>query len=260
MTTAAHRLTSMDDLNEVLRRGRELLYPSQPKIMVGMATCGQAAGSEEVLHAVRDEIASAGLPYVAAETGCIGWCSQEPLLDVCIPGRPRVTYGRVKPGHAREIVRAIPQSKPEWALAMMPGDENALTGAYVNYCVPHDGHINGLPAYKDLALFKRQLRIVLRNCGLINPDSIEEYIARGGYRALWHAMRKHTPEEILGEVRRSGLRGRGGAGFPTGIKWQAVRDAEGAPKYIICNADEGDPGAYMDRGVLEAIRIACWKG
>ncbi|HEY6935680.1 MAG TPA: hypothetical protein VI424_00930, partial [Terriglobales bacterium] len=251
MIATAQRLATLDDLHQVMRQGRDLLYPSEPKIMVGMATCGQAAGAEEVLVAVRDEVEKAKLPYIVAETGCIGWCSQEPLLDICIPGRPRVTYGRVKPARARDIVRAIPGVKREWALAMMPGDENALNGAHVNYCVPHNGHVDGLPAYKDLPLFKRQLRIVLRNCGIINPDSLEEYIARGGYHALWNALRKHTPEEIVADVRRSGLRGRGGAGFPTGVKWQAVRDAQGEPKYIICNGDEGDPGAYMDRGVLE---------
>jgi NADH:ubiquinone oxidoreductase subunit F (NADH-binding)/NAD-dependent dihydropyrimidine dehydrogenase PreA subunit/(2Fe-2S) ferredoxin len=251
MISTAQRLVNLEDLHQAMRQGRDLLYPSQPKIMVGTATCGLAAGAEEVLHAVREEVANSKLPYQVTETGCIGWCSQEPLLDICIPGRPRVTYGRMKPGRAREIVRAIPEVKREWALAMMPGDENTLNGAHVNYCVPHNGHMDGLTAYKDLPLFKSQLRIVLRNCGIINPDSLEEYIARGGYHALWHALRKHTPEEILNEVKRSGLRGRGGAGFPTGMKWQAVRDAQGEPKYIICNADEGDPGAYMDRGVLE---------
>jgi NADH:ubiquinone oxidoreductase subunit F (NADH-binding)/NAD-dependent dihydropyrimidine dehydrogenase PreA subunit/(2Fe-2S) ferredoxin len=251
MNSAAHRLASLEDLHESMRRGRDLLYPSQPKIIVGMATCGQAAGAQEVLQAVREEVQNGRLPYVITETGCIGWCSQEPLLDVCIPGRPRVTYGRVKPWQAREIVRAIPEVKREWALAMMPGDENTLNGAHVNYCVPHNGHVDGLTPYSDLPLFRRQLRIVLRNCGLINPASLEEYIGRGGYQALWTALRKHTPEEIVAEVRRSGLRGRGGAGFPTGVKWQAVREAQAEPKYIICNGDEGDPGAYMDRGVLE---------
>src|SRR5512146_2324518 len=163
MISTAHRLATLDDLHQAMSQGRDLLYPSQPKIMIGTATCGLAAGAEEVLHAVREEVAASKLPCIVAETGCIGWCSQEPLLDVCIPGRPRVTYGRMKPGRAREIVRAIPKVKPEWALAMMPGDENELNGAYVNYCVPHNGHVDGLKAYKELPLFKRQLRIVLRN-------------------------------------------------------------------------------------------------
>jgi len=251
MSDAAFPIRSLDDLKEVAIRGRELLYPSRPKIMVGTATCGQAAGAMEVLDAIREVVDKEQLPYVIAETGCIGWCSQEPLLDIWIPGRARVTYGRMKPGRAKEIIRALPEHKPDWALALMPGDENALTGHYTNYIVGDDGKVDGLLPYSEMPLFKHQLRIVMRNCGLIAPDSVEEYIARGGYHALWLALRKKTPEQVVHEITTSGLRGRGGAGFPTGKKWQVVCDAPGTKKYVICNGDEGDPGAYMDRGVLE---------
>jgi NADH:ubiquinone oxidoreductase subunit F (NADH-binding)/(2Fe-2S) ferredoxin/NAD-dependent dihydropyrimidine dehydrogenase PreA subunit len=242
---------TLEDLEKMADRGRTLLYPSRPKILVGMATCGQAAGAVEVLEAIREEVKKEKLPFIVTETGCIGWCSQEPLVDVYVPGQARVTYGRVKPGRARDIVHALPTDrKPEWALAYMPGDDNILTSTWTDYGQPN-GSLPGVQAYKDLPLFKHQMRIVMRNCGLIDPDSLDEYIARGGYRALFQALRTKKPEEVLNEVDISGLRGRGGAGFPTGRKWQAVRHAKGERKYVICNADEGDPGAYMDRGVLE---------
>ncbi|HYX70009.1 MAG TPA: NADH-quinone oxidoreductase subunit NuoF [Terriglobales bacterium] len=243
------RIHNLQELEQRAEVGRELLYPERPKILVGMATCGQAAGAQEVLDAVREEVKANSLPYLVQETGCIGWCSQEPLVDVWTPGRPRVTYGRVKPGRAREIVRALPEvPDPKWALARMTGDQNPVTGAWQAYT--ENGLFKEIPSYQELPLFKHQLRLVMRNCGLIDPASLEEYLARGGYRALWQALQM-KPEEIVAQVTRSGLRGRGGAGFPTGRKWQTVREAKGDGKYVICNADEGDPGAYMDRGVLE---------
>jgi NADH:ubiquinone oxidoreductase subunit F (NADH-binding) len=117
-----------------------------------------------------------------------------------------------------------------------------------------------VPHYKDIPFYSKQHRIVLRNCGYINPDHIEEYIARDGYQALAKALTQMTPEEVLEEVKRSGLRGRGGAGFPTGLKWEFARKAAGDKKYIICNADEGDPGAFMDRSVLEGDPHAVIEG
>ena len=261
MPEAATRLRTLEDLNAIALRGRSRLYPDRPKILIGMATCGQAAGATEVLEAVREEVEKNNLPYDVAETGCIGWCCQEPLLDVWLPGKGRFTYGRMKPGRARQIVRAIPNDlKLEWAIARMTGDDNHLTGAWTHYVPAGDGRFPGVPEYKDVPMFRRQLRIVARNCGLIDPASLEEYIARGGYQALHHALVWLKPEEIVQQVIRSGLRGRGGAGFPTGRKWQAVRDAPGDIKYVICNGDEGDPGAYMDRTELESDPHAVLEG
>ena len=247
-------ITDLEALERCAIHGRATLYPDRPKILVGMATCGRAAGAAEILEAVREEVEGKHLPYAVAETGCIGWCSQEPLLDVWVPGRPRVTYGRVKAKQVRDILAELPEPKTELALAVMTGDDNPLTGRRTSYCNGGDGAepaVNGIPTYASLPLFKRQLRIVMRNCGIVDPESLEEYAARGGYRSLWRALYSLTPREVLQEVQLSGLRGRGGAGFPTGRKWQAVAEAKGGPKYLIANADEGDPGAYMDRGVLE---------
>lgn len=247
------RLRTADDLGRLAARGQLTLYPEQPKVIVGTATCGRAAGALAVLEAAREEVVRLGLPWLVSETGCIGWCSQEPLLDLWLPAHGRVTYGGVKPADARRIVRAAAGGKPDFrqALAWMPGDENPCTGVPTQYFRGNNRPFANLPAYHELPMFARQMRIVLRNCGLIDPASLEEYAARGGYRALLRALAELRPEEVLQEVTVSGLRGRGGAGFPTGWKWKAVRESPGEPKYVICNADEGDPGAYMDRGVLE---------
>ncbi|MCL6480893.1 MAG: NADH-quinone oxidoreductase subunit NuoF [Firmicutes bacterium] len=247
------RLRTPEDLDRLAAEGLRTLYPTQPKVLVGAASCGRAAGSQGVLEAARAEVRRLGLPWRVSETGCIGWCSQEPLLDLWLPGHGRVSYGRVKPADARRILRAAASGKPDLqqALAWMAGDENPCTASRRRYTQERNGWFAGLPEYTELPIFARQTRIVLRNSGIIDPTSLEEYVARGGYRALLRAVTELQPEDVLREVTRSGLRGRGGAGFPTGQKWQRVREAVGTKKYVICNADEGDPGAYMDRAVLE---------
>ena len=243
-------LRERSELDQLAKVGASTLYPDQVKIIVGTATCGQAAGANEVLDAIRDEVAHLDLPYQISQTGCIGWCSQEPLVDVWSPGKPRFSYGRMTPEKARKLVRAIStEIAMDCALTFMTGDRNSLDDSVHTYCT--DGAIDGLIPFEQLPLFKNQLRIVLRNCGFINPQSIEEYMARGGYRALWDALRGMRPQEIIWQVTNSGLRGRGGAGFPTGQKWLTMSQQTADQKYVICNADEGDPGAYMDRAVLE---------
>lgn len=252
MSAKAKRIASRGDLERSAARGRKSLLPKAPKILVGTATCGLAAGAEEVLEAIREEVQRLQLPYAVSGTGCIGWCSQEPLVDVRLPGQPRVTYGRMDVRKARQLIRGLPDGdlKPQWAIGLMRGDDNPVSGVWTRYA-GEGAQVDGVPAYHELELFRHQLRLVLRNCGFIDPTSLEEYIARHGYFALEHALNKLHPEIIVEEVRRSGLRGRGGAGFPTGQKWELMRKQARTPKYIICNADEGDPGAYMDRAVLE---------
>jgi NADP-reducing hydrogenase subunit HndC len=252
MNSGQTRIASESDLRRFAMRGRKSLLPKQPKILVGMGTCGLAAGAQEVYQAIQAEVARLNLPYLITPTACIGWCSQEPLVDVLLPGKPRVTYGRMDAHKAKELVRGLPQGdlKLKWAIGFLTGDENPVSGKATRYA-PRTVRLDGVPRYEETALFRHQVRMVLRNCGLIDPSSIEEYIARFGYFALVHALTGMKPEQIVGEVTRSGLRGRGGAGFPTGKKWEAMRRQPKTPKYIICNGDEGDPGAYMDRAVLE---------
>ena len=142
--------------------------------------------------------------------------------------------------------RVTPEDVPEIV------EEHLYKGRIVQrllYTVPED--MEKVPYYKDIPFYSKQHRIVLSNCGYIDPEKIEEYIARDGYMALGKALLEMTPEEVLEEVKKSGLRGRGGAGFPTGLKWEFAKKASGDKKYVICNADEGDPGAFMDRSTLE---------
>ncbi|MCX7796855.1 MAG: NAD(P)H-dependent oxidoreductase subunit E, partial [bacterium] len=165
------------------------------------------------------------------DTGCVGTCDLGPVAIVYPDG---VFYVRLKPEDAVTIV-----------------NEHLLKGRIVNrllYQQPMTKEV--FPSLSEIDFVAKQKRIVLRNMGIINPESIEEYIAREGYEALAKALTM-TPEEVIDTVKRSGLRGRGGAGFPTGLKWELTRKAKGSPKYVICNGDEGDPGAFMDRSILE---------
>lgn len=211
----------------------------KPKIIVGMGTCGIAAGARDTLEAIREELEKAGVDAALTQTGCIGMCEQEPLVDVQLPGEDRITYGKVTRTDAVRIVR-------EHVLGKTVVAEKAI--AAFGEGSREDSRI---PTYNDLEFYNKQRRIVLANCGLINPESIEEYIASGGYEACAKALISMTPEEVIAEIKNSGLRGRGGAGFPTGLKWELTRKTPSDKKYVICNADEGDPGAFMDRSLLE---------
>jgi len=252
MTTPSNHIATHTDLCRAASRGGKTLHPAQPKILVGMATCGLAAGADEVYDAIAEEVAGLKLSYQVTATGCIGWCSQEPLVEVLLPRRPRVSYGRMDARKARQLVRGLPEGdlKPDWAVGMTTGEDNPVSGKATRYC-RKDARVDGVPSQAVLELFRHQVRLVLRNCGLIDPSSLDEYIARHGYFALHHTLTRLKPEAIIAEIQQSGLRGRGGAGFPTGQKWAVMRQQARTPKYIICNADEGDPGAYMDRAVLE---------
>ena len=165
----------------------------------------------------------------------MGHCYAEPIVIISKPGYPSICYGYVNPVIAERLVN-------EFILGENPCPEFVLGALEAN---------DILPSFQDFPRAKYEQKIILKNCGHIDPTDIEQYIAAGGYAALAKALEK-SPEEIIDEIKRSGLRGRGGAGFPAGQKWQACRDAKGTPKYIICNADEGDPGAFVDRAILES--------
>ncbi|MCF7936265.1 MAG: NADH-quinone oxidoreductase subunit NuoF [Synergistales bacterium] len=193
-----------------------------------------SSGSREVLGKFREEIAIKGLDkeIMVVETGCHGMCEMGPIVVVYPEG---TFYCRVDVEDVPEIV-----------------EEHLYKGRVVNrllYTMPEA--IDGIPHYSDIPFYSKQQRNALRNCGYINPDNIDEYIARDGYTAVAKALTTMTSEEVLEEVKTSGLRGRGGGGFPTGLKWSFARKAVGDKKYVICNADEGDPGAFMDRSILE---------
>lgn len=214
---------------------QELWNSDKPVILVGAATCGLAAGALEVLQALRDEIKKQNLDCPVIEVGCMGHCYAEPLVIISKPGYPPICYGYVNPVIAERLIK-------EFILGNNPCPEFVIGALEENDLVP---------SFADFPRAKYEKKIILKNCGHIDPTEIEHYIASGGYSAMVKALQM-TPEEITDEVKRSGLRGRGGAGFPVGQKWQFCRNAHGRPKYIICNADEGDPGAFMDRSILES--------
>lgn len=196
-------------------------------IKVGLASCGIAAGGRKVYEALSTQLQEKRLDVRLKQTGCMGMCYNEVLVEVSSPQNGRTFYGRVTPNKVERII-----------------NEHLIGGKPVTEWIIPDKEINSLLA--------KQKRIVLRNCGVIDPESIDDYLAADGYKAIDKVLRSMSPQEVISEVTNSGLRGRGGAGFPTGIKWGLARKSPDRQKYIICNADEGDPGAFMDRSVLES--------
>ena len=235
-------------LESLRRQGISSLYPDQIKITVGRASCGLAAGADAVYQYLQEETAQRRLNLRVASTGCLGWCQQEPLVTVHVPGQPRLVYSRVDEELAKSILDSISSGNlPSRRLVgKVYADEMLLTGEQIILT----GKEEDGPVLDKVSFYESQLKIATRNCGFIDPGNITEYAARGGYRALWKALRMQ-PEQVIDEIAASGLRGRGGGGYPTARKWQVARRQPGDVKYIICNADEGDPGAYMDRSVLE---------
>jgi NADH:ubiquinone oxidoreductase subunit F (NADH-binding)/(2Fe-2S) ferredoxin len=257
------KITSLEQLKEIKEQGLALTYPDKIKIMVGMATCGISAGADKVWKALEEKIAELKLDAVLEKTGCIGFCQKEPLVDVVYPKKVRVSYQAMTPQKAEALVEAIKNGEvfQDNTLCRIDQEEFLVEGTSRPYANPHPPELPGeIPKYEQLPFFKKQVKIALRNCGFINPERIEEYIARGGYTTLHKVLTGMSSEQVINEVKASGLRGRGGAGFPTGLKWEFARNNPGDIKYVICNADEGDPGAFMDRGILEGDPHAVLEG
>lgn len=194
------------------------------KIVVGEGSCGIAAGAAKVYSAIENLIGLTGSTLTV--TGCIGMCFLEPIVDIYDGGELKKRLVKVRPEDAEKII------------AYVNGDENAVNDIEISD--------------EDKLFLEKQTRIALRHCGIINPEIIDEYTAFDGYRALKKVLKTMTPEDVIEEIKISGLAGRGGAGFPTWFKWNAARQSQGETKYLICNADEGDPGAFMDRAVIES--------
>ncbi|MBI4294692.1 MAG: NADH-quinone oxidoreductase subunit NuoF [Chloroflexi bacterium] len=228
------------NFEEIQRQAKaewEALQNSErPLIMVGTATCGRAAGALDVEAAVRKTLQELNVDALVMATGCIGLCCMEPIVEIARPGRPRITYGNITATNVSQLLKDyLIDNKPRPDLALGTVGE---------------GQEEGIPRLFDTPMLKPQVRVVLRRCGNIDPENINHYIATGGYSGLVKAL-KIGPDAVLEEIKKSGLRGRGGAGFPTAQKWDFCRKAPGTQKYIICNADEGDPGAFMNRSLLE---------
>ena len=215
-----------------------LISADRPWIRVGTAMCGQAAGGRQVVAALKAELERRGIDAVVDEVGCLGICFAEPLVDIVKQRGSRLFFNKVTPEDVPGIIDSY----------------------LVNGTVPTDGVIgymgqnpvDGVPELRALVGIARQERVALRNAGRIAPGDIYQYIARGGYGGLNKALFEMQPSEVIQEITDSGLRGRGGAAFSTGIKWSFLVRSPGPPKYILCNCEEGDPGAYNDKGILES--------
>ncbi|MGM0601854.1 MAG: NADH-quinone oxidoreductase subunit NuoF [Bacillota bacterium] len=211
---------------------KESIYRSHVLICTGTGCV--SSGAKNLKMALEDELAAKDLSdeIKIVETGCHGFCEKGPIMIVYPEG---VFYCQVKSEDVAEIV-----------------DEHLLKGRIVDRLLFKEPFTEeNIPSYRDIDFYKKQKRIALANCGRIDPEDINEYIALGGYEAAGKALTEMTPQDVIDEVKESGLRGRGGGGFPTGLKWQFASNSESDKKYVICNADEGDPGAFMDRSLLE---------
>ncbi|MBW1998026.1 MAG: NADH-quinone oxidoreductase subunit NuoF [Deltaproteobacteria bacterium] len=237
------------NFQEIQNRAKEewekFCQPTKPRILIGAATCGRAAGALEVEEAFRQELSARSIEADVYEVGDLGICYAEPLVEIGLPDGRRIMYKDVNEKTVNELIESlIVKGDPRPDLAL---------------CNMGERPIQGIPDFMELPMMKKQVRIVLRNCGMIDPTNINHYIARGGYSGLVRALNM-SPRDVIEEIKSSGLRGRGGAGFPTGVKWGFARDEKAHVKYIICNADEGDPGAFMDRAVLESDPHAVLEG
>lgn len=220
---------------ELIRRGRV----EKPVIFVGAGTCGLGAGAGKTIEAVNTWLKDNSKDAEVLEVGCIGICVKEPLMDVQIPGKARVSFAEVTGDKVAPILDKVFAGNV---------DDPSLIGQFKT---DNESAWKDVPEFFSIPFFQSQTRRVLANCGEINPTHIEEYIARGGYLGISKTLKGNTPSEACSIVEESGLRGRGGGGFPTGKKWRFALEAPGDKKYLICNADEGDPGAFMDRAVIE---------
>ncbi|MBG0763403.1 MAG: NADH-quinone oxidoreductase subunit NuoF [Tissierellales bacterium] len=196
------------------------------KVKVGLGSCGIAAGGRKVLKALQDEAKKYNLDVEIEETGCIGMCFFEPIVDI-VDGEETYSYGFVDENIAKKII-----------------DSHVKDGEILEENIIYTSK-------KPPNYTAKQHKIALENCGVINPERIEEYLEKGGYQGITKVLNEMSREDVIQEIKDSGLRGRGGAGFPTWFKWNAALQSKGDQKYMVCNADEGDPGAFMDRSVLE---------
>jgi NADH:ubiquinone oxidoreductase subunit F (NADH-binding)/(2Fe-2S) ferredoxin len=245
-------IQSVADLEKISQEySTKLYYPDSTKVIIGMASCGIAAGGKKAFEkAIQDFPEGNGIQI--SQTGCLGFCEAEPLVEIAATGRPRVIYQNITEDKIVDVIHSYLENdfkKTKWILGQVRDPRSVMEDQLENPLKEIEP-LEKIPFVEDTPFYNNQVKIALRNCGYIDPDCIEEYIARGGYFAFLRALFDHKPEEIIQIVQDSGLRGRGGGGFSAGKKWATCAKHHGE-RYIICNADEGDPGAYMDRSILE---------
>jgi len=224
------KIKSSADLKKRKEEAKGNQDASAIQIKVAMATCGIASGAKEVMNVLAKECGKHNLQSVVTQTGCMGYCYAEPTIEIKKPGQAPVVFGYVTPVKAEEII-----------------SKYVINNEMVEGVIP----VNYETVEAEKHGTQKQLRIALRNCGFINPENIDEYIAKDGYQAIATVLEHNNPMATIDAIKKSGLRGRGGGGFPTGLKWEIAAQNHADQKYVVCNADEGDPGAFMDRSILE---------
>ncbi|TAK25553.1 MAG: NADH-quinone oxidoreductase subunit F [Chloroflexota bacterium] len=217
---------------------RALETSSAPRVIVQFAGCGIAVGAEDTLDALRREASRRGLTISLETVGCSGMCHLEPVVEVQLPGGPRVLYSDVHAARASELLDSVivaGRHRKDWAVAARS-----------------DSPVDGIPTFDSLPFIRPQMRHVMRLHGIVDPGNIEHSIANGAYAQFTRALTSMSPDDIFAEVTTSGLVGRGGAAFPTARKWETARKSPARPKYMFCNAEEGEPAIYKDRRILES--------
>ncbi len=239
----------MDSLLDLRKQAQQewdhLQDSAEPLIYIGMGSCGIASGAGRVWERANQILERDKIQARLIKVGCIGPCYLEPLVDIRKPGQPRLCFNNVDEKRLEKLIPDYLQNGSR----MKPLGHLGEPGVT----------IQGVKSFWDQAMLGKQERIVLRNCGIIDPENIHHYIAREGFSGLLRAF-EMGPDKVIEEIRLAGLRGRGGAGFPTHIKWKLCREAPGHTKYLICNADEGDPGAFMNRSLMEGDPFALLEG
>ena len=249
------KLKKADDLTKIRKEGMKSLAPARTRITVGMATCGLAKGAGKVYEALKYELKKQKVKADPVVVGCNGLCYAEPIVEVIRPGKPRITYGNVSIEKVNELIASIKSGTVLKDLVLMRQDKyktpvGTESIQYAKGKLPKA--YSGIKESQRLDFYKRQMKLVSGSAGTVSPESIEEYCALGGYQALVSALTTMDSEDVIKQVSVSKLRGRGGAGFPTGIKWQTCRQAGDDTKYIVCNGSEGDPEIGMHRSFLES--------
>ncbi len=240
----------MNDLQSLYTHARQewdqLEHTADPVIYIGMGSCGIASGAGRVWERAREIIQKENLNARLLKVGCIGPCYLEPLVDIRKPGQPRLCFNNVDEKRLEKLL-----------LDYLSNEQSKMKP--LGYLGDNGFVMDGIKPFWDQAMLNKQERVVLRNCGIIDPENINHYMARGGFKGMQRAFELGA-EGVIEELRLAGLRGRGGAGFPTYLKWELCRASPGAQKYLICNADEGDPGAFMNRSLMEGDPFALLEG
>ncbi len=266
-------LSRFDELKERATRGWDALWQGDRTVVTVNVHGGSIpSGAEDVYQGLRYEIEMRGLPVTLRQTGSLGFEFAEPVVQVKRPGAPTVVYGEVSPDDVRELVARAIDGQGVWrekALGFI-GEEGLAAElpkpAEPTPATDRPGDYQGIPPLKEHPFMRRQSRLLMRRWGLIDPDSLEEYVATGGYAGYVKALSEMTQDQVIEEIKISNVRGRGGAGFQMGIKWESGRASRGYPKYVICNGHEGEPNVFKDRrtfesdphSVLEGIIIGCY--